>query len=72
MSITPKIGDKIRATGHTGVIVDTCVVINPTDTYPAGKVIYGVRWAGETEVQYFSHVTLAQWMPKYRWATTTE
>lgn len=23
MSITPKIGDKIRTTGHTGVIVDT-------------------------------------------------
>ena len=58
MSITPKIGDKIRTTGHTGVIVDTY-------TYPAGKVIYGIKWARETEVQHFSHRTIAQWMPKY-------
>lgn len=73
MSITPQIGDKIRTTGHTGVIVDTY-------TYPEeltvdgegglvltpGKVIYGIKWAGETEVQHFSHATIAQWMPKYR------
>ena len=59
MSITPKIGDKIRTTGHTGVIVDTY-------TYPAGKVVYGIKWARETEVQHFSHRTIAQWMPKYR------
>ncbi len=64
MSITPKIGDKIRTTGHTGVIVDTY-------TYPAGKVIYGIKWARETEVQHFSHGTIAQWMPKYRTSSTT-
>ena len=44
-----------------------CGAVNvDTYTYPAGKVVYGIKWARETEVQHFSHRTIAQWMPKYR------